>query len=121
MVDVADTADVDAGGIVFFRSEAHDEVVEFYTGRLDADVRLSQPDCTILDYEGFRFAFCDREDAEVCGTLTFVVPSREAVDEAFERLEDRAVDRPRHNETYAIYQFFAEDPEGRTVEIQSFE
>lgn len=110
-----------AGDIVFFRTEAHDEVVEFYTERLGARVWRSQPDCTILDYEGFRLGFCDREDAEAGRTLTFVVPAREAVDEAFERLEDRALDRPRHNETYEIYQFFAEDPEGRAVEVQSFE
>ena len=113
--------DMDEGGIVFFRTEAHDQVVEFYTGRLDATVWLEQPDCTILDFEGFRFGFCAREGAETEGTLTFVVPSREAVDAAFERLEDRALDRPHDNEKYEIYQFFAEDPEGRTVEVQCFE
>jgi hypothetical protein len=112
---------MDEGGIVFSRTEAHDDVVGFYTERLDATVWLEQPDCTILDYRGFRFGFCAREGAETGGTLTFVVPSREAVDAAFERLEDRAHDRPHYNETYAIYQFFAEDPEGRTVEVQSFE
>jgi hypothetical protein len=114
-------ADMDEGGIVFFRTEAHDDVVEFYTERLDATAWLEQPDCTVLDYHGFRFGFCAREGAETEGTLTFVVPSRGAVDAAFERLEDRARDRPHSNETYAIYQFFAEDPEGRTVEVQSFD
>jgi hypothetical protein len=113
--------EMDEGGIVFFRTEAHDDVVEFYRERMGAAVWLEQPDCTVLDYRGLRFGFCAREEAETEGTLTFVVPSREAVDATFERLEDCARDRPHVNETYAIYQFFAEDPEGRTVEVQCFE
>ena len=32
-----------------------------------------------------------------------------------------ADDDPRYNESYEIYQFFATDPEGRTVEVQTFE
>ncbi|MEF8790864.1 MAG: VOC family protein [Haloarculaceae archaeon] len=114
-------ADMDEGGIVFYRTEAHDAVVEFYTDRLGATVWLEQPGCTILDYRGFRVGFCDRTGAETEGTLTFVVPDRAAVDAAFERLEDRARDEPHYNDRYDIYQFFAEDPEGRTVEVQSFE
>ena len=114
-------AEMDEGGIVFFRTEAHDDVVEFYTERLDATVWLEQPDCTILDYRGFRFGFCAREGAETGGIITFVVPSRTAVDATFEQFEDCARDDPHYNERYAIYQFFAEDPEGRTVEVQCFE
>ena len=114
-------AAIDEGGIVFFRTEAHDEVIEFYTERLGATVAVEQPDCTILEWAGFRLGFCDREDAETAGTVTFVVPSREAVDEAFERLEDRARGPPTYSDTYEIYQFFADDPEGRTVEVQTFE
>lgn len=114
-------ADIAEGGIVFFRTEAHDEVVEFYTDRLGASVAVEQPDCTILDRAGFRLGFCDREGAETAGTITFVVPTREAVEETYERLEDRARGPPAYSDTYEIYQFFAEDPEGRTVEVQSFE
>jgi hypothetical protein len=114
-------ADTNEGGLVFFRTEAHDEVVAFYTDRLGATVWLEQPDCTILDYQGFRFGFCSRDGADTAGTLTFLVPSREAVDATYERLADRALDNPHYNETYDIYQFFAEDPEGRTVEVQVFE
>ncbi|OYR80182.1 glyoxalase, partial [Halorubrum sp. E3] len=35
-------------------------------------------------------------------------------------LGDAVVKEPRANETYDIYQCFAEDPEGRTVECQVF-
>jgi len=111
----------DEGGIVFFRTEAQDDVIDFYTGRLGATVAVEQPDCTIVERAGFALGFCAREGAETEGTLTFVVPTREAVDEAYEALEDRARGPPEYSETYEIYQFFAEDPEGRTVEVQSFE
>lgn len=114
-------ADIDEGGIVFFRTEARDEVIDFYTGRLGATVVVEQPDCTILERAGFHLGFCAREGPETEGTITFVVPSREAVDDAYGRLEDRARGPPEYSDTYEIYQFFASDPEGRTVEVQTFE
>lgn len=107
-------------GIVFFRTERHDEVVSFYR-ELGATVWLEQPDCTILQADGFRFGFCDRDSADTEGIVTFVFDDRAGVDELYEQLGDRGDDEPRFNETYDIYQFFASDPEGRTVEFQTFE
>jgi len=107
-------------GIVFFASEAHDAVVGFYTDRLGADVWLEQPDCTVLRYDNQLFAFCDREEADTDGILTFVVADRDAVDAAHADLADVAREEPHENERYDIYQFFADDPEGRTVEVQAF-
>jgi len=112
---------MDEGGIVFFRSGALEAVVEFYTERLGATVWREQPDCTILEYEGFHFGFCARADPETAGILTFVVPDRAGVEAAHERLGDAVREAPHENETYDIYQFFADDPEGRTVEVQCFE
>ncbi len=112
---------IDEGGIVFFRTEAQDEVIDFYTERLGASVVVEQPDCTIIERAGFNLGFCAREGAETNGTVTFVVPSREAVDDLFDRLEDHARGAPEYSDTYEIYQFFADDPEGRTVEVQSFD
>jgi len=107
-------------GIVFFGTERHDEVVEFYRD-LGAEVWLEQPDCTILRAGGFRVGFCAREDADTDGIVTFVFEDRAGVDDAYAGLEDLADDPPRYNGAYEIYQFFAEDPEGRTVEFQTFE
>jgi hypothetical protein len=108
-------------GIVFFRTERPEAVVEFYRERVGADVWLEQPDCTILQAGAFRFGFCERETAETEGILTFVVDSRDTVDSMYESLEPVADGEPRYNDRYDIYQFFAEDPEGRTVEVQRFE
>lgn len=107
-------------GIVFFATEQHDEVVEFYTDLVGADLRLEQPDCTILGFGSFQFAFCARDRTDDCGILTFVYDSIESVDRVYERLEGVAIEEPHHNEKYDIYQFFAEDPDGRTAEFQVF-
>lgn len=107
-------------GITFFATTAHDDVVEFYRDRLGAEEWLVQPDCTVLRYDNMLFGFCDREEAETDGILTFVVDDRAAVDAAHERLADVARGPPRENDRYEIYQFFADDPEGRAVEVQCF-
>lgn len=107
-------------GIVFFRTENHDEVVEFYRD-LGVSVWREQPDCTILQANRFRFGFCTRETTDTDGIITFVFDDRAGVDAVYDSLVDRADDAPRFNETYDIYQFFATDPDGRTVEFQVFE
>ncbi|MFC7132191.1 MULTISPECIES: VOC family protein [Salinibaculum] len=107
-------------GIVFFRTRQHDEVVDFYR-ELGATVWREQPDCTILQAGDFRVGFCAREAADTEGIVTFVFEDRAGVDAAYDDLADRADEPPRFNERYGIYQFFATDPEGRTVEFQTFE
>jgi len=107
-------------GIVFFGTENHDEVVQFYTETVGASVWIDQPGCTILEHGEFTFGFCDREETENCGVLTFYYDDRSGVNEMYDRLSDRATGQPEENEEYDIYQFFAEDPDGRTVEFQTF-
>jgi hypothetical protein len=107
-------------GIVFFSTEQRDTVVEFYTETVGADVWLEQPDCTILEYDGFRFGFCQREQTEDCGVITFVFDDRAGVDKMHDTVGEAAIEEPHENEPYEIYQFFAEDPDGRTAEFQTF-
>ncbi|WP_290814206.1 VOC family protein [Halovivax sp.] len=107
-------------GIVFFGTEHLATVVDFYVETVGADVWLEQPDCTVLKYDNQLLGFCDREDAETEGTITFVAESKSGVDERYEALVDHARDRPTENERYRIYHFYATDPEGRAVEFQTF-
>jgi hypothetical protein len=116
----AATVDSGVSGIVFFHTERHDEVVAFYRERLGAAVWLEQPGCTILEHDEFRFGFCDRDRTDDCGVVTFYYDDRTAVDRLYDRLADVARGPPEENETYDIYQFFADDPDGRTVEVQTF-
>ncbi len=108
-------------GIVFFSTEQREAVVEFYTETVGAERWLEQPDCTILEFDGFRFGFCQREQTDDCGILTFVYEDRAGVDEMYDTVGDAALESPHENETYDIYQFFAEDPDGRLAEFQTFE
>jgi hypothetical protein len=110
----------DVSGLVFFRTANHDRVVEWYTETVGATVWLEQPGCTILAYEGFRFGFCEAEETETEGILTFVTDDRAGVDAFHERVGDAAREDPHVNEPYEIYQFFADDPDGRTAEFQTF-
>ncbi|WP_273837704.1 VOC family protein [Halococcus sp. PRR34] len=107
-------------GIVFFDTAALDRVVEFYTERLDASVWLEQSGCTILRHENFLVGFCAGDTPETEGTITLFYDDRSGVDEMYDRIEKRARGRPEVNEAYDIYQFFADDPEGRTLEFQTF-
>lgn len=111
-------------GLVFFRTTQRDRVVEWYTETVGAEVWLEQPGCTILAYDGFRIGFCDADEqgtgTETEGIVTFVYDDRAAVDAAHERVGDAAREAPHVNERYEIYQFFADDPDGRTTEFQTF-
>jgi catechol 2,3-dioxygenase-like lactoylglutathione lyase family enzyme len=108
-------------GVVFFGTRNREDVVEFYTDVVGADVWREQPDCTILDFEGFRFGFCERAEVDDCGIVTFAYDSRAAVDRMYDRVGDAARAEPSYNETYQVYQFFADDPDGRSAEFQRFE
>jgi hypothetical protein len=107
-------------GAVFFNTLQLDDLTEFYTQRVGADLWMDQTDCRIFRHGRFLFGFCQREESETCGILTFVHPDREGVDRMYERFQDEALDVPRDNPRYPIYNFFARDPEGRLIEFQMF-
>ena len=120
MTDSDADAPAGTGGIVFFRTDDRETVVDWYRDVVGAETWLEQPGCTILAYEGFRFGFCDDEKAETEGILTFVYDDDAGVDAMHERVGDAADEAPHENEKYGIYQFFATDPDGRTAEFQTF-
>jgi len=111
-------------GIVFFRTAARDRVVAFYRERLGFEAWLEQDGgCTILRHDDLKLGFCDAasaDDVDTDGIVTVYYDTREAVDEKHADLADVATGEPRENDDYDIYQFFAEDPEGRTLEVQTF-
>jgi catechol 2,3-dioxygenase-like lactoylglutathione lyase family enzyme len=107
-------------GLVFFQTENEQRAVEFYRDRVGAEVWLEQDGCTILHHDEFTFGFCGRDETDTEGIVTFYYDDRAAVDGMYDRLEDVARGPPEDNEQYEVYQFFAEDPDGRTVEFQTF-
>ncbi len=108
-------------GIVFFTTPDRSQVVSFYQTRLDADRWLEQEGgCTILAVHDLLVGFCDGTVADTDGTITIVRPDRGAVDAMYEQLSDVATAPPTVNDEFDIYQFFATDPDGRTIEVQTF-
>jgi hypothetical protein len=107
-------------GVVFFKTVELEELTTFYTQRVGAELWMDQDDCRIFRHGQFLFGFCQREESETCGILTFVYPDREGVDRMYEQFTDEALDAPRDNPRYPIYNFFAHDPEGRMIEFQMF-
>jgi hypothetical protein len=115
-----ETQEVPMTGVVFFNTLELEDLTEFYTQRVGAELWMDQVDCRIFRHGQFLFGFCQREESERCGILTFVYPDREGVDRMYERFLDEALDAPRDNPRYPIYNFFARDPEGRLIEFQVF-
>ncbi len=107
-------------GVVFFKTLILDELTNFYTERVGAELWMDQNDCRIFRHGQFLFGFCQREQAETCGIITFVYTNRSGVDRMFERFQATALDPPRDNPRYPIYNFFSRDPEGRLIEFQAF-
>ncbi len=107
-------------GIVFLQTKQLALLTEFYTTRLGCDIWLTQPDCTILRHGNLLFGLCDRAAAQTDLMLTFFYDSKKAVDAMHRSLSDIATAKPQLNKKYGIYQFFARDPEGRSLEFQYF-
>ena len=108
-------------GIVFYRSENRRQVVDFYTQYLGFESWLVQDaGCEILKRDNLLLGFCDGEETESAGIVTVVVEDQGAVDSLYDELEEYARHPPENNEAFEIYQFFADDPDGRAVEIQTF-
>lgn len=108
-------------GIVFFRSEELDNLKEFYTNRIGANLWRDQGNCLIFDKNGFKFAFCKDEESETCGVITFLFETRDEVDKTYNQLKDIATSKPvSRKPEFDIYQFYGKDPEGRTLEFQCF-
>lgn len=112
------------GGLVFLKTSNRESLVQFYMDRIGMDLWLEQPNITILSHGnmilGFHQITAEGEQPDLHGMYTFVYPSIEQVDAMYDKLQDIADDKPRYNERYRIYQFFAKDVEGRNLEFQAF-
>ncbi|HOH78091.1 MAG TPA: nitroreductase family protein [Candidatus Cloacimonadota bacterium] len=108
-------------GIIFLRTRVLDQLTTFYTETLQMELWLDQGACQIFQKGNLLLGFCQREEADLGGTITIFFPDRESVDQAYQRLGKIALAAPGLNPNYHIYHFYARDPEGRSLEFQHFE
>ncbi|MFX0113449.1 MAG: nitroreductase family protein [Candidatus Hodarchaeota archaeon] len=107
-------------GIIFLKTRNLADIKDFYTNQLEMSIWLDQGDCLILEKGNLLLGFCQRNEFDASGIISFFFSTKEEVDKMYERLKERALDEPVENKQYHIYNFFAYDPEGRILEFQRF-
>ena len=107
-------------GIIFFRTQNLKDCVSFYTKKLGMEIWLDQEACIILEKGNLLLGFCQADEPETSGMITFFYETKEEVDKIFLQFKQESITEPEENEKFRIYQFFAKDPEGRVLEFQSF-
>jgi catechol-2,3-dioxygenase len=108
------------GGIVFLRTQELDSVSEFYTKRIGCELWLDQGNCKILKHGNMLFGFCQSDQIDKEGVITFFYPEKSTVDSMYNKMENLADSQPKMNPRFNIYHFYAKDPEGRSIEFQYF-
>lgn len=106
-------------GIVFLQTQDLKKIKAFYSD-IDSEIWLDQGDCIIFRHDNFLFGFCQRDQVSNDGLLTFFYQNKQEVDDVYDKLQKWATSKPLTNEKYNIYNFFANDPDGRKVEFQAF-
>jgi len=107
-------------GLTFHRTTNHKAVIDYYVKEIGMDIWLEQGGCTILQKGNFLLGFCDREETDTEGMITFFFQTKEEVDFYYNKMKERAEAAPKETEKYRIYHFFTKDPDGRNVEFQTF-
>ncbi len=111
---------IEMSGIVFLKCVDLEGMKEFYCGKIGMAVWLEQPDISILRHGNMLIGFHRTSSADKGCLLTFFYDTREEVDAMFLEMKNIATSVPAVNEKYCIYNFFAKDPEGRSIEFQTF-
>lgn len=107
-------------GIIFLKTKDLETIRDFYTSKIGMKIWLEQSDCIILKHDNMLLGFCEREEIDNKGIITFFYPLKSDVDTMYDKFKDTALDEPKENTEYKIYHFFTRDPEQRTVEFQFF-
>ena len=98
---------------------------QFYGGVLGLEQVLDQGGCLIYRVTATSFlGACDLrpEQVGVRGALvTFVTDDVDGWHERLVAAGATILNPPQHNERFAIYNFFAEDPDGNRFEVQRFD
>ena len=92
-------------GIIFFKTKDLEAMTEFYRSRIGMTTWLVQAECVILKHGNLLLGFCEREEIDTQGIITFLYQGCEDVDEMYRKLQPLAIDKPKENETYGIYHF----------------
>ena len=107
------------GQIIFYKTKNLPLISSFYQEQLNFKMWVDQETCHILKGNNLLLGFCQSDIIEKETMITFFYKTKKEVDDIYQNLFPTCPP-PKENERYNIYQFFAEDPEGRTLEFQHF-
>ena len=107
-------------GIIFLGTRNIEKIKDFYISKIGMKLWLEQADCVILRHENLLLGFCAREEIDKSGIITFFYKDQGDVEGMYRRLHNVALEKPKVNSKYQIYNFFARDPEDRMIEFQHF-
>jgi len=107
-------------GIVFFKTNKLSSLKQFYIDTIGCELWLDQGDCLIFKHGNMLLGFCERDEIDNNGIITFFYNDEDSVDRKYAQLKSIATSKPSKNLKYNIYNFFALDPENRQIEFQYF-
>lgn len=110
--------------IHFYRVKDLEKVKLFYEEIMDFSLYKDQKKCLIYDVKFGKIGFCEHfpehENTQTC--ITFVDKNKAEVEQKYLLLKSKkiVVEKPKENEKFKIYHFFAEDFNGLKLEFQTF-
>jgi len=107
-------------GIVFKQTKDLETITEFYQNKIGMKLWQDQTKCKIFEKGNLQLGFCEGDTIDNDGIITFYFDTKKEVDEFYKNKELKVTEEPQENKDFNIYQFFTEDPEGRTLEFQTF-
>lgn len=107
-------------GIVFKKTKDLETITEFYQNKIGMELWQDQTKCKIFEKGNLQLGFCEGKKIDNDGIITFYFDTKKEVDEFYKNKDLKVTEEPQENKDFKIYQFFAEDPEGRTLEFQTF-
>jgi predicted lactoylglutathione lyase len=111
---------IKGSGIVFFSTTKLEVMKNFYIERIGCEMWIDQGSCAILRYGNLLVGFCQSQKADLDTLITFFFEKKEDVDRIYKRFKSASSAPPKENKKYRIYHFYAKDPEGRSIEFQTF-
>jgi hypothetical protein len=111
---------IKGSGIVFFGTTKLEEIKNFYIERIGCELWIDQGSCAILRYGNLLVGFCESQEADLDTLITFFYEKKEDVDRVYKQLKPASLAPPKENKKYRIYHFYTKDPEGRSIEFQTF-
>ncbi len=107
-------------GIVFKKTKDLEKISNFYQNVIGMQLWQDQGKCKIFEKGNLQLGFCEGDEIDNDGIITFYYNNKKEVDKVYNNGKLEVIEEPKENDKFNIYQFFAKDPEGRTLEFQTF-